>query len=535
MAGIRRWARRIERCCCTSLTYFPLLFVYGLTTWAVWVDVSIGSSQSKVAWLGNGSSFGAILIYGLLNWSYTTAVFTNPGSTTNDNGYAELPTEAPPTATSFTVKSNGEVRFCKKCQARKPDRAHHCSSCRKCVLKMDHHCPWLATCIGLKNHKAFLLFLIYTTILCFYSFAVSGSWVYVEIVNNTTYVDTLLPINFIILSVVSGIIGIVVGAFTGWHILLASRGQTTIECLEKTRYLSPIRRAMQTNNIRGVPLPQYGQQLLDVHANALPGITRPEEGEEYRSGGPGLDGQRPAFQSYEEVERHNARKRYEDYLDEQDSEKLPNAFDLGAKRNLLHLFGPTPWLWAFPICNTTGNGWSWEASPKWVAAQDRIRRDREAQRAREVNAGWGSDDAPPQFLRPNPPAGAGRHFNQTLAPSPSPSTLTGRKTPSKADRVLGRDPNLYADEMQDAVSMRKLSPRGKTIEDDLFATDDEGHSPEDDAEAAENRAMNLVTNGGWGRGGASGLLRKHSSNSTSPSIGGTGFDRRASAVDDDLD
>ncbi|KAM0335638.1 hypothetical protein ACHAQA_000687 [Verticillium albo-atrum] len=532
MAGVRRWARRIERCCCTSLTYLPLLFVYGLTTWAVWVDVNIGSSHSKVAWLGNGSSFVALLIYGLLNWSYTTAVFTNPGSTTNDNGYAELPTEAPPSATSFTVKSNGEIRFCKKCQARKPDRAHHCSSCRRCVLKMDHHCPWLASCIGLRNHKAFLLFLIYTTVLCFYSFALSGSWVYVEIINNTTYVDTLLPINFIILSVVSGIIGIVVGAFTGWHILLASRGQTTIECLEKTRYLSPIRKAMQTNNIGGVPLPQYGQQLLDVHANALPGITRQEEGEEYRSGGPiPLDGQRPAFQSYEEVERHNARKRYEDYLDEQDSEKLPNAFDLGTKRNLLHLFGPNPWLWAIPICNTTGNGWSWEASPKWLAAQDRIRTEREAQRAREISAGWGSDDAPPQFLRPSPPAGAGRHFHK--APSPSPSA--GRRTPSKADRILGRDPNLYADEAQDSVSMRKLSPRGKTLVDDLDMTDDEDDTAGDDAEAAEHRAMNLVTNGGWGRGGASGLLRKHSSNSTSPSIGGAGFDRRTAATDDDLD
>lgn len=27
--------------------------------------------------------------------------------------------------------------FCLKCQVEKPDRAHHCSSCGKCVLKMD--------------------------------------------------------------------------------------------------------------------------------------------------------------------------------------------------------------------------------------------------------------------------------------------------------------------------------------------------------------------------------------------------------------
>lgn len=48
----RRWARRIERYCCTCATYFPLAFVYGVTTWAVWVVVAISSTPSKVNWLG---------------------------------------------------------------------------------------------------------------------------------------------------------------------------------------------------------------------------------------------------------------------------------------------------------------------------------------------------------------------------------------------------------------------------------------------------------------------------------------------------
>src|SRR5690606_12757407 len=114
--------------------------------------------------------------------------------------------EAPPHATSFTVKSNGGVRFCKKCQARKPDRAHHCSTCRRCILKMDHHCPWLATCIGLRNHKAFLLFLVYTTLFCWYAFAVSGSWLWAEIINSPDLmVDSLSPINYVLLAVLAGI------------------------------------------------------------------------------------------------------------------------------------------------------------------------------------------------------------------------------------------------------------------------------------------------------------------------------------------
>ncbi|KAI1084174.1 palmitoyltransferase PFA3 [Whalleya microplaca] len=519
----RRWARRMERYCCTCLTFFPLAFVYGITTWAVWVVVSIGSSSTRTTWIGTKSSIGGVLLYLILNWCYTTAVFTNPGSTTDVQGYSSLPTSAPPQATSFTVKSNGEIRFCKKCQARKPDRAHHCSTCRRCVLKMDHHCPWLATCIGLRNHKAFLLFLIYTTLFCFYSFAVSGSWVYDELLSQTQYVDTLMPVNYIMLAVVSGIIGLVVGAFTGWHILLASRNQTTIECLEKTRYLSPLRRTLQhqfvaQHNGEGVPLPRYGQQLLDIHANALPGITRPEEGEVRESRGDGIP-----HMSYEDLERYRTRKRYEEYMDEQDSEKLPNAFDLGPKRNFLHLFGPSPALWFFPIINTTGDGWNWEASPKWVAARERIARDREEQRQRERAAGWGDPD--PHYT-PEPPvrlSGTGRHDLT------SPTQSNGRRTPSKADRVLGRDPNLYVDEPPNSVSMRTLNKQGVEIEDD--------YSTSSDAEDAESKAMNVVTNGGWARSGASGLLRKpsrttYSSANASANASSTSL---LSKIDDEVD
>ncbi|KAB5545635.1 Palmitoyltransferase PFA3 [Coniochaeta sp. 2T2.1] len=588
----RRWARKIERYCCIGVTYFPLAFVYGLTTWAVWVIVNISSTKSRVTWIGPSTGVGGVLLYALLNWSYTTAVFTSPGSTTNDNGYSTLPTHAPPQATSFTVKSNGELRFCKKCQARKPDRAHHCSSCRRCVLKMDHHCPWLATCIGLRNHKAFLLFLVYTTIFSLYAFAVSGSWVWAEIMSNTTYVESLMPINFIMLSVISGIIGIVVGAFTAWHIYLATKGQTTIECLEKTRYLSPLRKSMREtyvaqHNGEGVALPKYGQQLLDIHQNALPGITRPEEGEEYRSpsststsstnnsatttpprSGPMLEGSRPI--SYDELERYRAAKRYEEYLDEQDSSKLPNAFDLGTKRNLLHLFGPNPWLWAFPICNTTGDGWSWEPSPKWIEARDRIARERSEQRARERAAGWGDADGTPVHTPTVPVTqhGAGRHYLQPMEPRQeplingagrrSPALANGRRTPSKADRVLGRDPNMYADASgptQQDVNLRRLSPAGRNLdamsgygEDDLFDTS----SDEEEAEGkrmmpppppkadeissraeAEQRALNLVTNGGWGRSGASGLLRKVSSQSSVSQQAGRGS--RSLAEDDGVD
>jgi len=52
----RRWARRIERCCCTCATYFPLAFVYGITTWGVWVLINVGTMAPDSPWIGEPSA-----------------------------------------------------------------------------------------------------------------------------------------------------------------------------------------------------------------------------------------------------------------------------------------------------------------------------------------------------------------------------------------------------------------------------------------------------------------------------------------------
>ena len=239
--------------------------------------------------------------------------------------------------------------------------------------------------------------------------------------------NDLFTVNVIILAVLSGILGLVLTGFTGWHFSLAVRGQTTIECLEKTRYLSPLRKSMQKQNFGGAgrhyderrrgsgegvieTMQRYGQQLAEIHANALPGVTRVEEGEERSSptpDNPDLEGGRPgrlmtahealSSISYAEMERERERRRYEDYLDEKDSEKLPSAFDLGWRRNLYDLFGGVWYLRFLPICNSKGDGWVWEASEKWLDARERIKAEREHMGSQyengHVNGGYGHSNA----------------------------------------------------------------------------------------------------------------------------------------------
>lgn len=64
------------------------------------------------------------------------------------------------------------LQYCARCESFKPPRAHHCSTCGRCVLWMDHHCPWTGTCVGHKNLQAFVLFVHYAPLACLHSFII---------------------------------------------------------------------------------------------------------------------------------------------------------------------------------------------------------------------------------------------------------------------------------------------------------------------------------------------------------------------------
>ncbi|KAF7458572.1 putative palmitoyltransferase [Cryptosporidium felis] len=63
---------------------------------------------------------------------------------------------------SLDLQINGQivkVKICPVCRIIRPPRSVHCNVCNHCVDRFDHHCPWVGTCIGAGNQKAFMLFI----------------------------------------------------------------------------------------------------------------------------------------------------------------------------------------------------------------------------------------------------------------------------------------------------------------------------------------------------------------------------------------
>ncbi|CAI0476766.1 unnamed protein product [Linum tenue] len=153
-----------------SIMIFLVVGVIGLTYYVIVVQ-----NYGPALFNGGVDSFVAFLVLLLFHaflvmlvWSYFSTILTDPGGVpqtwrpTTDEEEGGIVDPLVDTAAGLGINRDEtqKTRFCRKCNQFKPPRSHHCSVCRRCILKMDHHCVWVVNCVGALNYKYFLLFLV---------------------------------------------------------------------------------------------------------------------------------------------------------------------------------------------------------------------------------------------------------------------------------------------------------------------------------------------------------------------------------------
>ncbi|KAH9296839.1 hypothetical protein KI387_028521, partial [Taxus chinensis] len=158
----------VEYYCCDRPN--PILQILYLTTIGVTYFFVLKSSFSFIpGYYISGihwyTSMIAVLVGIIL---FTITSFSDPGTINakNVSGYLS--------AYSYDGIIYTEKQ-CATCKIPRPARSKHCSICDRCVARFDHHCGWMNNCIGEKNLRYFLAFLLWHFFLCLYGVVVLGA------------------------------------------------------------------------------------------------------------------------------------------------------------------------------------------------------------------------------------------------------------------------------------------------------------------------------------------------------------------------
>lgn len=120
----------------------------------------------------------------------------------------------------------------------KPERSHHCRTCKTCVLKYDHHCPWINQCVGLGNERYFILFMLWFGLGTMIFSYMGWGLAYQAFRHPKTWSSMLVHrILYLAIWAKALVMGLAVIVFAMWHLRMIARGETSVENQDNGAYI----------------------------------------------------------------------------------------------------------------------------------------------------------------------------------------------------------------------------------------------------------------------------------------------------------
>lgn len=103
----------------------------------------------------------------LMIYFYLATTLADPGYLPVNSKEIPLPFDYISNVATINVRGvTVYLKYCRTCNTLRLPRTVHCSICDRCVCRFDHHCPWFSNCIGIRNYRSFMFFLL-STLACF--------------------------------------------------------------------------------------------------------------------------------------------------------------------------------------------------------------------------------------------------------------------------------------------------------------------------------------------------------------------------------
>jgi len=278
--GARDLVLGVEQYCCDRPN--PILQVFYVAIIGVTYFIIVQTSFEYIPgyYISGWHRYFSIVAVAVGAILFVLTSFSDPGTVTAEN-VSQYVSAYPYDNVIFVEKE------CSTCKIPRPARAKHCRICDKCFARFDHHCGWMNNCIGEKNTRYFVAFLVWHFLLCVYGtvvlcFILAGEikerkviyilTAYYGIKNSFSglfphVAQWLLALHNtqILLSVFLAILALLLGGFCAYHAHLCLTNTTTNESFKWQDYIMWMKKENEAKANAAALKASMGSANSDAH------------------------------------------------------------------------------------------------------------------------------------------------------------------------------------------------------------------------------------------------------------------------------